>query len=195
MVKEKTIDFRINPYIQETSVQIVLDVLVLITVFVVLMLAKFSLLVCIAVAIGYFILALLFHYRVIIQALKDKKKQDYITEIVSVKGFKEEFSFIGDRLGHSYIRFFYPKDMRVCKYKIKVISDNGEEKKLRSVISSKRLLEFMMLDKQQIEILQVTYLKNSKILLHIDLVDEPVNFTGKSKKVIEKAIHGINTSI
>lgn len=195
MVKEKTIDFRINPYIQETSVQIVLDVLVLITIFVVLMLAKFSLLVCIAVAIGYFILALLFHYRVIIQALKDKKKQDYITEIVSVKGFKEEFSFIGDRLGHSYIRFFYPKDMRVCKYKIKVISDNGEEKKLRSVISSKRLLEFMMLDKQQIEILQVTYLKNSKILLHIDLVDEPVNFTGKSKKVIEKAIHGINTSI
>ena len=159
------------------------------------MLAKFSLLVCIAVAIGYFILALLFHYRVIIQALKDKKKQDYITEIVSVKGFKEEFSFIGDRLGHSYIRFFYTKDMRVCKYKIKVISDNGEEKKLRSVISSKRLLEFMMLDKQQIEILQVTYLKNSKILLHIDLVDEPVNFTGKSKKVIEKAIHGINTSI
>lgn len=195
MVKEKTIDFRINPYIQETSVQIVLDVLVLITIFVVLMLAKFSLLVCIAVAIGYFILALLFHYRVIIQALKDKKKQDYITEIVSIKGFKEEFSFIGDRLGHSYIRFFYPKDMRVCKYKIKVISDNGEEKKLRSVISSKRLLEFMMLDKQQIEILQVTYLKNSKILLHIDLVDEPVNFTGKSKKVIEKAIHGINTSI
>ena len=195
MVKEKTIDFRINPYIQETSVQIVLDVLILITIFMVLMLAKFSLLVCIAVAIGYFILALLFHYRVIIQALKDKKKQDYITEIVSVKGFKEEFSFIGDRLGHSYIRFFYPKDMRVCKYKIKVISDNGEEKKLRSVISSKRLLEFMMLDKQQIEILQVTYLKNSKILLHIDLVDEPVNFTGKSKKVIEKAIHGINTSI
>ena len=195
MVKEKTIDFRINPYIQETSVQIVLDVLVLITIFVVLMLAKFSLLVCIVVAIGYFILVLLFHYRVIIQALKDKKKQDYITEIVSVKGFKEEFSFIGDRLGHSYIRFFYPKDMRVCKYKIKVISDNGEEKKLRSVISSKRLLEFMMLDKQQIEILQVTYLKNSKILLHIDLVDEPVNFTGKSKKVIEKAIHGINTSI
>ena len=195
MVKEKTIDFRINPYIQETSVQIVLDVLVLITIFMVLMLAKFSLLVCIVVAIGYFILVLLFHYRVIIQALKDKKKQDYITEIVSVKGFKEEFSFIGDRLGHSYIRFFYPKDMRVCKYKIKVISDNGEEKKLRSVISSKRLLEFMMFDKQQIEILQVTYLKNSKILLHIDLVDEPVNFTGKSKKVIEKAIHGSNTSI
>lgn len=195
MVKEKTIRFRINPYIQEVSLQMVIDMFVLITILVVLTLANFHLLLCVAVATGYFIIAMLLHYKVAIQAIVDKNKSEYTTELVSIKSFKYEYSFVGDRFGHSYISFFYPKDMKVCKYQISVIGDNGTEKKLRSVMSTKRLLEFMMLDKQQVEYLQVTYLKNSKILLYVDLPDELVDFTGKRKKTIEKAVNCINTSI
>lgn len=195
MVNEKTISFRLKPYIEEATLQIVLDILVVGVLLGVLIFAKMSLLVCISIVMGYFSIALFFHYRTLIQAIMDKYKRDYTTEVVIIKSFNYEYSFAGDRFGHSYIRFFYPKDMQVCKYKIKIIGDSGEKKKLRSVMSLNRLLEFTMLDKQQIEYLQVTYLKRSKILLHVDLVDEPVKITGKKKKVIEKAIDTINMSI
>ena len=62
-------------------------------------------------------------------------------------------------------------------------------------MSSKQSLNFMVLDTEKIEYIQITYLKRSKILLHVDLVEEPVQFTGKRKKVIEKAIHCINSLI
>lgn len=195
MVNENIVRYRINPYIQEFTFQMILDMLVLAAILVVLIFANFSLLICVAVATGYFVIVLIFHYRVVIQAIIDKRKEAYITEFVIIKSFKDEYSFAGDRFGHSYISFFYPKDMNVCKYKIKVIDNNGEEKKLRTVMSFKRLLEFMVLDKQQIEYLQVTYLKSSRILLHIDLIEEPIHFTSKRKKVIEKAIDAINVSI
>ncbi|MBQ8767780.1 MAG: hypothetical protein IJZ16_13370 [Clostridia bacterium] len=194
MIKEKMVRFRIEPYIYEALLQMMLDLLVLAMVLVVLTLTNFPSLVCVVVAMGYLVVALVFHYKVAIQAIIDKHAQDYTTEIVSIKSFNDEYSFSGDRLGHSNIRFFYPKDMQVRKYKITTMSDNGKEKKLRSVISFKRLLKFMMLDKQQVEYLQVTYLKRSKILLHVDLVEETIRFTGKRKKVIEKAIHYINMS-
>ncbi len=196
MIKDITIKSKIKPYIEEATIQMVIDILAILFVSVVLIVAKMPSFVCIMIPVCYFAIALFFHYRIAIHAITDKRKKNYTTEIVSVKSIDEEYSFAtADRLGHSYIRHLYPKDMNVWKCKIKVVDKNGEQKKLRAVMSFKQSLKFMVLETEKIENLQVTYLKNSKILLHIDLVEEPVQFTGKRKKVIEKAVHCINALI
>lgn len=196
MINEKIISFRIEPYIQEVTLQAVLDILVVAIVLTVMIFAEFPVILCVSVVIGYFAIALVLHYKVIIQAMTDKRKRDYITETVSVKSFINEFSFMGDRFGHSNIRYFYPKDMQVCRYKIKVLDNRGEEKKLRSVMSFRRSLQFAVLDKQQIDHLQVTYLKRSKILIHVEMPDEIDKISSSRKKnVVEKAIRFINMSV
>lgn len=195
MVNEITIKSKIKPYIEEATIQMVIDILAILFISVVLIVAKMPSIVCIMVPLCYFAIALFFHYRIAIQSLIDKHKENYITEIVSIKSIDEEYSFAGDRLGHSYIRHLYPKDMNVWKCKIKVVDKNGEQKNLRAVMSSKQSLKFMVLETEKIEYLQITYLKHSKILLHVDLAEEPVQFTGKRKKVIEKAIHCINSLV
>ena len=193
---DKIVDFRINPYIQEATLQIALDIIVLVIVTAVLILASFPIIAWIAVDIAYFVIALIFHYRVVILALIDKQKCDYITEKISIKQFKEEYSFAGDRLGHSNIRFFYPKEMQVQRYKVKVISGSGEENKLRTVMSLSRMLKFAILDKQQIEYLNVTYLKRSKVIVAFDLAQDIESIASKrTKDKIKKSIHCINTSI
>lgn len=195
-INEKMIKNRIEPYIQEATIQIILDILLLAIVITLMIVAKFSLIYILCFAIGYSVIAFILHYRVVIQAIIDKRKNEYITETVSVKSFVEEFSFIGDRLGHSYIRHFYPKDMQVQKKRIKVVNSSGEEKKLRSVMSFKRSFEFIVFDKQQIEYLQVTYLKRSKILIQVELTEQiDKKASKKNEKAIEKALHIINTSI
>ena len=176
--------------------QIALDIIVLVIVTAVLILASFPIIAWIAVDIAYFVIALIFHYRVVILALIDKQKCDYITEKISIKQFKEEYSFAGDRLGHSNIRFFYPKEMQVQRYKVKVISGSGEENKLRTVMSLSRMLKFAILDKQQIEYLNVTYLKRSKVIVAFDLAQDTESIASKrTKDKIKKSIHCINTSI
>lgn len=196
MVNEKNIKSKIKPYIAEATIQMVIDILVVLLVSIVFAFVKMPSIVCIIVPLCYFAIALFFHYRIAIQSLIDKRKENYITEIVSVKSFSEEYSFaFADRLGHSYIRHLYPKDMNVWKCKIKLVDKNGEQKKLRAVMSSKQSLKFMVLETEKIEYLQITYLKRSKILLYVDLIEEPVQFTGKRKKAIEKAIHCINALI
>ena len=195
-INEKIIKYRIEPYIQEATIQIILDILLVAIVTILMIVVKFNLIYILCFAIGYSVIAFILHYRVVIQAIIDKRKKEYITETVSVKSFVEEFSFIGDRLGHSYIRHFYPKDMQVQKKRIKIVNSNGEEKKLRSVMSFKRSFEFVVFDKQQIEYLQVTYLKRSKILVHVELAEKSYKKTSKKDaKVIEKALHIINTSV
>lgn len=196
MVNEKTISFRIEPYVKEATLQAGIDIIIMVLAATVLSVIKFPLSICISIVTGYFAIALILHYRVVIQAIIDKRKGDYITETVSIKKFIDEYSFAGDSLGHSYIHFFYPKEMQVWKYKIKVISNHGEEKKLRSVMSCRRLIEFAVLDKQQIKHLQVTYLKRSKILIRVDLAEEiDKNTSRKKTPVTKKAIHFINMSI
>ncbi len=185
-----------EPYAQEATLQAVVDIIIMGIALTILTLADFPFGACVAVVTSYFILTLALHYRVLFQAFVDKSKRDYITEVVRIERFAEEFSFAGDRLGHSYIRFFYPKDMQVCKYGLTVTDMQGQKKRLRSVLSLKRLLQFTILDKQQIEYLEVTYLKRSKILIQVSLVENMGEKSNrKIRRVINKAIHSINTSI
>lgn len=196
MVNEKTISFRMKPYVQESALQAGIDIIVMVLTATVLSVVKFPLSIWISAIAGYFAIALAFHYRVLIQAFIDKRKGDYVTETISVKRFTEEYSLAGDWLGHSYIHIFYPKEMLVGKFKVKVVDNHGNEKTLRSVISFNRLLEFSILDKQQIDQLQVVYLRRSKILIRCDLLEETdKKLSRKRKKVIEKAIRFINMSI
>lgn len=196
MVNEKTIRFRMKPYAQEATLQAGIDIFVMVFATSVMLVAKFPLIICISVVTGYFAIALALHYRVLIQAFVDKRKGDFITETVSVKRFAEEHSFAGDSLGHSYIGTFYPKEMQVQRYRITVVNDHGEEKKLRSVMSFRRLLQFAVLDKQQVEYLQIIYLKRSKILLWCNLIEETDRkLSRREKDAINKATNYINMSI
>lgn len=195
-ITDKIINYRIEPYKQEATIQIVLDLIAVSFVTVVFIIANIPAVVCVFVDLLYLIIVLNFHYKTLIQAIIDKNKKDYVTEKISLKQFKEEYSFAGDRLGHSNMRFFYPKEMGIGKYKLKVITDKGEEKKLRSVMSFKRTLEFIVFDKNEIEYLNVTYLRKSKIIICFDLIDDIDKIPSKRKRTeIEKAINYINNGI
>ncbi len=195
-VTDRIIKFRIKPYVQETILQFIIDVFVLGLVTVIFVIAELPANACVLVDLLYLIFAVIFHYNTLIQAISDKKKRDYITEKISVKQFYKEYSFAGDRLGHSYIRFFYPKDMQVGKYVLKIINENGEEKKLRAVMSLKRTLKFIVFDKNEIEYLNVTYLRKSKIIICFDLIEDIDIIPSKRKRAeIEKAINYINNAI
>ena len=195
-VTDKIVKFRIQPYIQEVSLQFIIDLIVSVLVTVVFVVADFPVVVCVLFDLLYFTVAVIFHYKTLIQANSDKNKRDFVTEKISIKQFKEEYSFTGDRLGHSYIRIFYPKEMHVGKYKLKVINDKGEEKKLRSVMSFKRTLKFIVFDKNEIEYLNVTYLRKSKIIICFDLIEDIDKIPSKRKRAeIENAINYINKAI
>ena len=195
-VTDKIVKFRIQPYKQEVSLQFIIDLIVSVLATVVFVVADFPVVACVLFDLLYFTVAVIFHYKTLIQAILDKSKRDYATEKIRIKQFKEEYSFAGDRLGHSYIRFFYPKEMHVGKYKLKVINDKGEEKKLRAVMSFKRSLEFIVFDKNEIEYLNVTYLRKSKIIICFDLIEDIDKIPSKRRRAeIEKAINYINKAI
>lgn len=195
-VTDKIVKFRIQPYKQEVSLQFIIDLIVSVLVTVVFVVADIPVVACVLFDLLYFTVAVIFHYKTLIQAILDKSKRDFVTEKIRIKQFKEEYSFAGDRLGHSYIRIFYPKEMHVGKYKLKVINDKGEEKKLRAVMSFKRTLEFIVFDKNEIEYLNVTYLRKSKIIICFDLIEDIDKIPSKRKRAeIEKAINYINKAI
>ena len=195
-VTDKIVKFRIQPYIQEASLQFIIDLFVSVLATVVFVVLDFPVVACVLFDLLYFTVAVIFHYKTLIQAILDKSKRDFVTEKIRIKQFKEEYSFAGDSVGHSYIRIFYPKEMHVDKYKLKVINDKGEEKKLRAVMSFKRTLKFIVFDKNEIEYLNVTYLRKSKIIICFDLIEDIDKIPSKRKRAeIEKAINYINKAI
>ena len=122
-VTDKLVNFRVKPYIQEASLQFIIDTIVIIFVTVVFVIADFPVIACVFVDLIYMIAVGILHYRVLVQAIIDKNKGDYVTDIISIKQIKEEYSFAGDRLGHSNIHLFYPKEIQVGKYKLCAINN------------------------------------------------------------------------
>lgn len=173
----------------------ILDIVALVLIWVFLYFTEFPFIAYIIFTSGYIAITLLLNYRVIIKALIDKRNKDYVTEIIKFVKFKEEYSFNGDNTGQIKMHFLYPNSF-ISKVKIKVINDHGEEKKLRSVISLKQSIELSILEDHQIEYFKVTYLRNSKIIINIDLVDDINKIASKKKqKIIQKALHCINSSV
>ncbi len=197
-ITDKIIKYRIEPYINESMLQLAIDLFVIILITIVFIIIDFSVVTVILVNLAYLIIALFFHYRVTIQAIIDKKNNDFVTETICIKKkqFSEEYSFAGDRLGQSHIRLFYPKEMHVDRYKLKVINNKGEEKKLRAVMSFKRTLKFIVFDKNEIEYMNVTYLRKSKIIICFDFIEDIDKIPSKRKRTeLEKAINFINNAI
>ena len=95
-----------------------------------------------------------FNYRVVLQAMLDKRNGDYVTEIVGVDKFDNDNS-VRNRAGQSSMRFFYPKEKRADKYKIKVLTVHNEKKKLRSVMSGRRLIKFIFLKKLALNVFRL----------------------------------------
>lgn len=195
-IKDKLVSFRIEPYRNEAFLQVAIDLLILIFIPLFFVGIKAPVIVPIIIFCGYLTVTLIFHYRVLIQALIDKIKKDYVTETISIKQFGIEFSFAGNRFGNSYIRFFYPKELQVKRYKLKVVNECNEEKKLRAVMSYRRKDKFLVFNENQIEFFRVTYLRSSKIIVGFDL-PEGIDKIASNKKMeeIKKAIHYINTVI
>lgn len=194
MVNRKVIRFRIKPYVLEATSQAVIDIIVMGVLGTVLMIVKFPPILSASAVIGYFIIALILHYRVLIQALADKCKGDFITETVSVGQFTSEYSFAGNRLGHSHVHKLYPKEQHVDRYSIKVVNKHGEKKKIRGIMSLRKTLQFLILHELQINYLQITYMKRSKILLQVKLTEELDKKTKRTKRdSIQKALHFINS--
>ncbi len=173
MISPKIINFRIEPYVKEASIQIVIDVIVIS-----LLMGAMSILGFPVVGIGgsliYLVIAMIFHYRVLLCAIIDKRKGDYITKTVRIKGFKHEFSFAGNRGGESFIRSFYPKEEGVDRDIIYVNDEQNEKKKLRTVSSHRRRQKFTVLELCHVEKLRITYLKRSGIIIDVD-IDEDIN--------------------
>lgn len=196
-VTDKMLRAALKPYIGEAQTQLIIDASVIILIILVFTLIKLPVISTVVSVLLYMLAAVIFHYGIIIRAITDKIKGDYVTEKMSIPQFYEEYSFAGDRKGHSHIRSLYPKEKDVQKYKMKATNENGEEIKLRAVMSYRRKDSvFVLYYYNNIEFLNVTYLKRSKILLCVGLTqDIEKTVTKRKKQEIEKALRHINMSI
>ncbi len=194
-MNKKKISFRIEPYVQEAFIQMIIDVIIVALVVVFSVWASFPAPVCVGIILVFISAEMIFAYRVLILALLDKLKGDFVTETLEIQKFIPEFSFCGDRLGNSHIRFFYSKELGVSRYKIKAFW-NGEKRKLRAVMSYKRLKNLSSLEDNKIKLLNITYLKRSKIIINVDLAEElDKKMSKKTREEILKSINYINVFI
>ena len=193
-VDGRIINYRVGHFLQETGIVIFQDVLIMILIFTGCCWMDIPVIVAVVFSLFDIVINLIFYYKVIIQAIIDKDKLEYTTEILAIKEFNAEKTIACDRDRRSYVRFLFPKDMDVNRYKIRVINQSGEEKKLRTITSKRRISRFVDLKwDYQIECLKVTYLKRSKILIGVELVEElDKKTTRKQRNEIEKTIRAIN---
>ena len=90
-VTDKIVKFRIQPYIQEVSLQFIIDLIVSVLVTVVFVVADFPVVACVIFDLLYFTVAVIFHYKTLIQAILDKSKRDFVTENKEMWGNKKVF--------------------------------------------------------------------------------------------------------
>ncbi len=130
-------------------------------------------------------------YLSVIKLLIDTKKEITITETVYFKNYKHELSITGKNLVSRVARLF-PRDMGVGKFRLFFTREDGSVLFTRSIISFKKRDVFYNWGengKSQIP-LQITYLKNSKVLVCV----EPVRNFEYDKKTILQIIN-LNNSI
>ena len=167
--KDKFVDYFLEPYLKEAVLKLIIDIISIGLLTVIMAALNFPIRYFIYVFIGYGVLVYFLSYRIIIRLSIDKRRKDYVTEIVSVKDFDEEQSLTGGYQGFSYIHRFYPQNMDVTRYKVNVIDKQSKKKKLRSVMSYRRRHIFRVFRERNINYLKITYLKRSKIIIHVEL--------------------------
>jgi hypothetical protein len=193
-INKDFIDFRIKPYKQEAGVQIVIDAIIIIFVFVGLTSVGSPIYVQICISAVYISLEILLYYITLIRAITDRNKGELITERVRINKFRDDGAIAKNRVGESPLRFFYPKDASVERLKIEVIDELGEKKKLRTVMSFRRWLILATLERSyQIEWIDITYLKRSKIMIWVDIPESEYKKSSKKmQRRLEKEYRFIN---
>lgn len=195
MNKKQTVYFRVRPYIQEAVLVGGFHILIVVLLLIGLAHGDISISWRFAICGIYFIALLSTQYRMLILALIDMKRCDYITEIAGIKLFKEELLGVRVKEFFSLKRTWF--DENIQRYKVEVIDKNGKKKILRTITSTKRAGCIQSLDHYyQIKDFKITYLKRSKILIAVDLAEElDKNISKKEKKTIEKELRIIRNSI
>ena len=154
----------------------------------------YTLIVCNCV--GTVILSMhLLRYKVLLQAMIDKKQNSTVCEAVEIIQIAQEYKWGGGEFNRSSVRLFYPKELGVDRYKIIVRNGEGGKKKIRTVMSKEVYsaffnLDWLLNDHKQICRLKMTYLTRSKILLYVELAVELRE--GKLKREAEEELQCIN---
>lgn len=143
------------------------------------------------ITVLYFVLSAVLNYRIAFLSLIDSVKKNIVKKSVKIIDFKVESSWSG-RLWHSNVSLFYPKNKMVDKFKLYYIDENGERKFVRTILSieKREMIYKLFLNNQNNIYVDISYLKNSKILLSFDLSSEKQN-----DKNFEKTIYKLNNII
>lgn len=143
------------------------------------------------ITVFYFMVTAILNYRTAFLALVDSAKGSMVRKCVQIVDFKVESSWSG-KLWHSNVPLFYPKDKMVDKFKLYYIDENGRKNFVRTVLSieKRKMLYKLFLNSQNNTCVDISYLKNSKILLSFDLSSKIQN-----DKKFEKAIYKLNNII
>ena len=133
----------------------------------------------------YMIIVGILHYRIAVLQFFDILKNDYIVQNIEIVEFKLEDTFAGDRLLHSKVGSFYPKDICADRYKLYFIDNNNNENFTRMIMSKKdRIILYNLINKNKARF-KIVYLRRSKVLLSFDI--GTVNDSS-----IKNAIHELN---
>jgi len=150
-----------------------------------------DILIIISFTIFYLVVAAMLHYRIAILEFLDVSKGDIVKQTVKIIDFKTENSWSG-WLGHSNISMFYPKDRMVDRFKIYFLNMTNEKNFIRLIMSleKRKIIYHTFLEDINSKIIEICYLKRSKILLSFDLLSDQ-----KYDKNFEKAINQLNKII
>ena len=189
-------NFRIKPYINEIKEGKRIFLLLIISyVFFFCMDISIPLKFVLALIFTFFSVSLTCYIPVL--ASIDKRFKKTKRANVKFEYADTEFTFLGDWWGHSNIGKQYDKPLYVDRYKLVFRKEDGKRLKLRSISSAKRVKRiYEIYDKFNIEIIEVTYLPLSKILVSIDVNTElTTKINTKLKDDFKKNLLNINNQI
>jgi hypothetical protein len=119
----------------------------------------------------YLILAIFLHYNIGILQLIDIKKGDVIKCSGKIYDYKTESSLSG-HLGHSNVRWFFPKEMGVDRYKLRYVDEDGKKHFVRLIMSFEKrmIVSHGFLDNKAVDYVEIQYLKRSKVLISLKAI-------------------------
>lgn len=189
----KNASSKLRPYYLEALLAFGIDFVVIILAWIVFLLAsRGNDLDLVIYYVGWFsiiylIIACLLHYNMAILGFIDQRTKSVKTKEVYVIDQKIESSWSGWQW-NSNVGKLYP-NKNVERYKIKCIDKNGKKVSFRMVMSCRQFIHFINLfflddNKRRASI---TYLKFSRVVLRIELLDE----SGKTNKFTKNQSLGL----
>ena len=145
----------------------------------------------IIINVAYFLIAIILHYLIAALVVIDIAKGDIIRKSVNIIDFSIESSWSGDRLMHSRVSRFFPKNMLVDRFKLYYVNDLYKKQYVRLIMSKekRRIVYDAFVEDDSLNNVEIVYLKRSKVLLFFDI---PIK---KHNKKTENIISKLNNII